>query len=244
MRSPAPTSNGLETAILPIILTVASIAASVFILLLQNRFSSRRLEYGLLSAGPIIRTPAKGSKDLTVVYDGAALDDPRFAELRLINPSRKDIPSSTFDQEMPLCFDLGATILKVLQTTVTPSGPPFPRTKIDGSTVEIGPGLIRKRSQINLVLVADGPITSLSHGHNPLVNNPLVEVKVTELRREGSESLYDIGLTPAAVIGLLASAFVIWWIIVEPASVARVVHNIGIFLSGAAHGIATFFTSL
>jgi hypothetical protein len=46
------------------------------------------------------------------------------------------------------------------------------------------------------------------------------------------------------VLGWLAVAFVIWWIIVEPAAAAQVVHNIGAFLSTAAHGISTFFTSI
>ena len=47
-----------------------------------------------------------------------------------------------------------------------------------------------------------------------------------------------------SVIGWLAVAFIIWWIIVEPAAAAQVVHNIGAFLSTAAHGISTFFTSI
>jgi hypothetical protein len=46
------------------------------------------------------------------------------------------------------------------------------------------------------------------------------------------------------VLGWLALAFVLWWIISEPASAAHVVHNIGVFLTDAAHGIATFFSSL
>jgi thiosulfate reductase cytochrome b subunit len=46
------------------------------------------------------------------------------------------------------------------------------------------------------------------------------------------------------VIGWLVLAFILWWIIVEPVSAAHVVHNIGTFLTDAAHGIATFFSSL
>ena len=46
------------------------------------------------------------------------------------------------------------------------------------------------------------------------------------------------------VIGWLVLAFILWWIIAEPASAAHVVHNIGTFLAEAAHGIATFFASL
>ena len=46
------------------------------------------------------------------------------------------------------------------------------------------------------------------------------------------------------VIGWLALAFILWWIIVEPTSAAHVVHNIGTFLTTEAHGIATFFSSI
>ena len=46
------------------------------------------------------------------------------------------------------------------------------------------------------------------------------------------------------VIGWVALAFVIWWIMVEPAAAAHVVHNIGAFLSSAAHGLSTFVSSL
>ena len=46
------------------------------------------------------------------------------------------------------------------------------------------------------------------------------------------------------VIGWVALAFVIWWIMVEPAAAAHVVHNIGAFLSSAAHGLSTFVASL
>jgi len=46
------------------------------------------------------------------------------------------------------------------------------------------------------------------------------------------------------VLGWLAVAFVIWWIIEEPTAAAAVVRDIGNFLSNAAHGIATFFASI
>jgi len=46
------------------------------------------------------------------------------------------------------------------------------------------------------------------------------------------------------VLGWAAVAFIVWWILVEPAAAAHVVHNIGAFLSSAAHGISTFITSI
>jgi hypothetical protein len=47
-----------------------------------------------------------------------------------------------------------------------------------------------------------------------------------------------------SIAGWLALAFVIWWILVEPTAAAHVVHNIGAFLSSAAHGVSTFVTSI
>ena len=46
------------------------------------------------------------------------------------------------------------------------------------------------------------------------------------------------------VLGWLAVAFVLWWIIEDPAGAAHVVHNIGAFLTSIAHGLSTFFASL
>jgi hypothetical protein len=47
-----------------------------------------------------------------------------------------------------------------------------------------------------------------------------------------------------SILGWLALAFVIWWIIEEPTAAAHVVHNIGTFLTNAAHGISSFFASI
>jgi hypothetical protein len=47
-----------------------------------------------------------------------------------------------------------------------------------------------------------------------------------------------------SILGWLALAFVVWWIIEQPSSAAHVVNNIGVFLTSAAHGISTFFAQL
>ena len=46
------------------------------------------------------------------------------------------------------------------------------------------------------------------------------------------------------VLGWLAVAFIIWWIIEAPTGSSHVVHNVGTFFVSAAHGISTFFASL
>jgi hypothetical protein len=46
------------------------------------------------------------------------------------------------------------------------------------------------------------------------------------------------------ILGWLALAFVVWWVIEEPTAAAHVVHNIGAFLTSAAHGLSSFFASI
>jgi hypothetical protein len=46
------------------------------------------------------------------------------------------------------------------------------------------------------------------------------------------------------LMGWVVIAFVVWWVIEEPASAAHLVHNIGAFLSTAAHGLSNFVTSV
>lgn len=40
--------------------------------------------------------------------------------------------------------------------------------------------------------------------------------------------------------GWVAVAFVVWWVIEQPANAAHLVHNIGAFLSTSAHGLSGF----
>ena len=47
-----------------------------------------------------------------------------------------------------------------------------------------------------------------------------------------------------SILGWLAIAFVVWWVIEEPAAAAHVVHNIGAFLTSVAHGLSSFFASI
>jgi hypothetical protein len=46
------------------------------------------------------------------------------------------------------------------------------------------------------------------------------------------------------ILTYLAIAFVIWWVIQQPASAAHLVHNIGNLLSTAAHGLSNFVASI
>jgi len=46
------------------------------------------------------------------------------------------------------------------------------------------------------------------------------------------------------ILTYLLIAFIIWWVIQQPTSAAHLVHNIGTFLSTAAHGLSNFVASI
>ncbi len=46
------------------------------------------------------------------------------------------------------------------------------------------------------------------------------------------------------ILKWLIVAFVVWWVIQEPANAAHLVHNIGSFLSTAAVGLSHFVASI
>jgi hypothetical protein len=49
---------------------------------------------------------------------------------------------------------------------------------------------------------------------------------------------------PKTILTYLIIAFVIWWVIQQPTSAAHLVHNIGVLLSDAAHGLANFVANI
>ena len=46
------------------------------------------------------------------------------------------------------------------------------------------------------------------------------------------------------VLGWAAVAFLVWFVIEQPTAAAHIVHNIGTFLTTAAHGLSNFFASI
>ncbi|HEX4833096.1 MAG TPA: hypothetical protein VH478_18595 [Trebonia sp.] len=46
------------------------------------------------------------------------------------------------------------------------------------------------------------------------------------------------------IITYAAIAFVIWWVIQEPANAAHLVHNIANLLTSAAHGLSNFVANI
>jgi hypothetical protein len=219
-----------------IILTLLTLIAALVALWIQLISSRRWLSYEIRAATPLVRAPAEVSKDLKIVYDGTTVKDPYFIELRLVNRGREDISSNAFDQGMPIRFDFGIDIVKLLQITLEPDEPRALKVKADGSAVEIGPGLIHAHQELSIALLADGSDITLRY------SKPLAGVKIRPVAREDPATRG--GMTLKTIAGWLAVAFVIWWILEDSTGAEHVVHNVGTFLTTAAHGISSFFASI
>ncbi len=51
-------------------------------------------------------------------------------------------------------------------------------------------------------------------------------------------------MTLKSILGWLAVAFIVWWVIEQPTAAAHVVNNIGTFLTTVASGLSHFFASI
>jgi hypothetical protein len=46
------------------------------------------------------------------------------------------------------------------------------------------------------------------------------------------------------ILGWVAVAALVWWVIEQPTGVAYIVHNVGTFMSTAASGLSHFFATI
>jgi hypothetical protein len=46
------------------------------------------------------------------------------------------------------------------------------------------------------------------------------------------------------ILGWLAVAFIVWWVIEQPSGAAHVVHNIGAFLTTTTSNLSRYFASI
>lgn len=88
----------------------------------------QRLYYRAPPATPLLAPGIKGIADLEIRHDGRRLADPYLLEITMTARGRRDIPSSAFDQDRPLGFDLGAGIVKVLQVRCSPASSLTPQS--------------------------------------------------------------------------------------------------------------------
>ncbi|MDQ3764362.1 MAG: hypothetical protein M3460_23165 [Actinomycetota bacterium] len=122
----------------------------------------QRLYYSAPPPTPLLASGVSGvATDLKIYHGGRRLADPYLLEVKLTAWGRRDIPSSAFDQDRPLVFDLGAEVVKVLQVRCSPVSSLTPPVAHEGSTLRVGPELISRRQTTTISVLVDGACPSL-----------------------------------------------------------------------------------
>jgi hypothetical protein len=73
----------------------------------------------------------------------------------------RDISAEAFDEGRPLILDCGMPLMaQAVETDYTPRSVPAPKTTINGSALEVGPGLINRRHVISYNVFTESPRAS------------------------------------------------------------------------------------
>jgi hypothetical protein len=139
---------------------VALAAIAVSVILWLRGSPQRLLLYSLGSETALLSGTARlqAGPDLEVTLRGEALDDPHVVSVRVESRSRRDIRSADFENGGPLKISLGSPVLRTLNTDT--GGEAMPRVPVgtEGSTVLVGPGLIKPGQVISIDLLTDGAV--------------------------------------------------------------------------------------
>lgn len=218
---------------------VGSLAGAAALLIaavssIRAYFLARRtIIYSVAASFPLISYYPGVTQALKVLHDDKELVDPYVLEIQLASKARRDIPSASFDQGQPLRVDVGVPIISLNKIDVIRKSDPKPKVEIDGATLKIGPSLIRKRQEITLAVLVDGPDARLS------CQSPIIDVR---MRRKIA---YERGqMRLRQIVSWAAVAFVAFYLITQPSSAGLVVHDILNGLRNAGDSLATFFNSI
>lgn len=131
---------------------------------------------------------------LSVSYNGTTVRDPYVLSLAVSNIGKKDVSSKDFDQEEPILFETGSTIVALL-------GDQDSRIRIaeeSASLVEIAAGKIGADSRFRIRVLTDG------EPKVKLVANPMIDVDIVKGRYESSSiPPFGLMLVSLAIPGVL-----------------------------------------
>lgn len=109
-----------------------------------------------------------------------SLSHPRVLEVQIISRGRRDIPSSAFDQGIPVRLDIGAQIVECLGSESDDIARAYyPKFDPDGTWIDIGPCLIGRHQIFSLYMLVDG-----SHPRLTCTRQSLIDINVRERASE------------------------------------------------------------
>jgi len=160
------------------ILSAAIIAAICALVGFRAVNPRRELVYEVLALVPFLTPTTADARDgVEIRLSGEILDNPQVLEIRLTNHGRLDIATDAFDQ-----------------SESSPANFKLPRIKIDGTGLNIGPDLLKRRQSIAISVLVDGASPSVT-----IPDSPLLDVDIREQQKINPPSTALLPLT--AVVG-------------------------------------------
>lgn len=150
-----------------------------------------RLRYALVYAIPIksekMENRASGSKSDEV--PPSSLSNPYQLEIQLSAHGSRDISSAAFDEGRPLILDCGVPLIaQSINVYYTPGSVLPPKTTVNGSALEVGPGLINRHHVLSYSILAEGAKESI----RLVCRSSLTDVAVRRDRKDKEFNLLDI----------------------------------------------------
>lgn len=186
------TAVGSLGALLALVLTV-----------LFRRFPVPRvILYRLPAATSLLSTDAPGMEhaDIQVTSHGQPVSHPYAVSMHIEGQSRFDIRRSDFDGDIPMVFDLGATIISPL--LIEGSEELKAAVELTGSEIKIKPTTIRRKQYVRVNVLTEGnPILKT---RNEPIGVKLIERTIYRLRWK---TLLGVFLLILAVIDFFSDTF-------------------------------------
>lgn len=159
--------------------------------------TKRQLTYSMIEDTKLLGgVGSTTASDLKVLFSDQPVRNPHVVRVRLASRGRKDIRSEDFDQSRPLVLDVGADIVAQISAQSAPE--PLPKLIVDGTSIKLGPDLIRKRQTVTITVLTDGASSHLT------LNSPLIDVGVRrQIYRKGNRMIYLIVGAATSTLGLI-----------------------------------------
>ncbi|NWL26632.1 hypothetical protein DM794_06085 [Paenarthrobacter ureafaciens] len=176
---------------------------AIFVTLYVHRREHPRREFSWEARfSPLVAHRVHGLPKLSVVYDGRPVPDPHLVTIEIASTGRADIPSSSFDGQKPILFQLGVPILDEIEQTASTD---IVSARLDfvpgGSTIELGPSLLPKRFSIRASYLCEGSPTC-----QPKIE--LAEINIRKGSRQASaelnRTLLCLALIMIGILGIVA----------------------------------------
>lgn len=172
--------EGWHTAVMEIVIAIASLAAAIFLPLYIHRKTHpiRQLRYTLRAEKMVVGGAAMANL-VTVEVDGVPLRDPHLVTIDIWSTGRADISSAAFDAGRPIIIEFGTPVLNAAYPQAEGVDPVlFVRNPSDKNQLLLPPTLLSRDMTSSVDVLIEGvPSFRLT---NPLIDIEIREAKVEE----------------------------------------------------------------